>query len=54
MKKYPDVNDFIAIRNMTYFDDAEQIPMPLMRNATSWETMKKYINEQVKVFCNHL
>ena len=53
-EKYPDVNDFIAIRSLTYFDDAEQIPMPLMRNATSWETMKKYINEQVKVFCNHL
>ena len=53
-KKYPDVNDFMAIRSLTYFDDAEQAPMPMMRIAVPWDTMKKYINEQVKTYCNHL
>ena len=42
-KKYPDVNDFIAIRSLTYFEDAEQAPMPLMHTPTTWETMKAFI-----------
>ena len=46
-KKYPDVNDFIAIRSLTYFEDAEQFPMPLMRTSDSWDTMKEYIKKSV-------
>ena len=46
-KKYPDVNDFIAIRSLTYFEDAEQAPMPLMHTADSWDAMKAYISKSV-------
>lgn len=47
-KKYPDFNDFIAIKSLTYFDDAEQVPMPMMHDVASWETMKELIKKNVK------
>ena len=47
-EKYPDVNDFIAIRSLTYFEDAEQAPMPLMHTSDSWDAMKAYIIKSVK------
>ena len=46
--KYPDFNDFIAIRSLLYFDDAEQMPMPMMQDPTPWETMKDVIKQSVK------
>lgn len=43
-RKYPDVNDFIAIRSLTYFEDAEQAPMPMMIDkSVTWESMKSHI-----------
>lgn len=48
-KKYPDVNDFIAIRSLTYFEDAEQAPMPRMIDTSiTWENMKSHILDSVK------
>ena len=47
-KKYPDFNDFIAVKSLTFFDDAEQVPMPMMHDETSWETMKEQIKKSVK------
>ncbi len=47
-EKYPDFNDFIAVKNLTYFDDAEQVPMPVMHDGTSWVTMKEQIIKCVK------
>ena len=46
-KKYPDVNDFVAIRSLTYFEDAEQAPMPLMHTSDTWDAMKAYISKSV-------
>ena len=46
-KKYPDVNDFIAIRSLTYFEDAEQAPMPHIRTSDSWDAMMAYIKKSV-------
>ncbi len=51
-KKYPDFNDFIAVKSLTYFDDAEQAPMPVMHDDTSWETMKELIIKCVKQLIN--
>lgn len=43
-RKYPDVNDFIAIRSLAYFEDAEQSPMPMMIDqSVEWESMKTHI-----------
>lgn len=47
-EKYPDFNDFIAVKSLTYFEDAEQAPMPMMRDLTSWDTMKEQIKQSVK------
>ena len=47
-QKYPDFNDFITIRSLLYFDDAEQMPMPMMHDSTPWETMKDVIKKCVK------
>ena len=46
-KKYPDVNDFVAIRSLTYFEDAEQNPMPLMHTSDTWDAMKAFISKSV-------
>ena len=46
-KKYPDMNEFIAIRSLTYFEDAEMAPMPVMHTSTPWETMKSFITKSV-------
>jgi len=49
-KKYPDVNDFIAIRSLTYFEDAEQAPMPMMMDkSVTWESMKSHILHNVNI-----
>ena len=34
--------------SLTYFDDAEQQPMPKMLNSTSWDVMKQKIIAEVK------
>lgn len=47
-EKYPDFNDFIAVKSLTYFEDAEQAPMPMMHDLTSWDTMKEQIKQSVK------
>lgn len=46
-KKYPEMNDFMVIRSLTYYEDAEQAPMPRMLTDVPWETMKEHINECV-------
>lgn len=46
-QKYPDVNEFLVIRSLTYFEDAEQAPMPVMHTSTPWETMKEHISKSV-------
>ena len=39
---------------MTYFDDADQQPMPLMFDEVSWETMKDTINAAVEDYNKNL
>ena len=42
-QKYPEYSFFRALMSLTYFDDAEQHPMPKMLNSTSWDVMKQKI-----------
>ena len=44
--KYAKVNTFpvTAARALSYFDDAEMLPMPNMLEKTSWNKMKKFLN----------
>lgn len=46
--KYPDGSRFIAIKSITYFDDAEADPMPVMFDETSWTDMKATIISAVR------
>jgi len=47
-KKYRDGSSFLVFKSLTYFDDAEQEPMPHMRVDFDWAKAKKFIVEKVK------
>ena len=42
-QKYTDGSRFIAIKSLTYFEDAESDPMPYMFEDVTWEDVKKSI-----------
>ena len=47
-KKYPDGSRFIAIKSLTYFEDAESDPMPYMFNDVTWNDVKGSIISEVQ------
>lgn len=47
-KKYPDGSRFIAIKSLTYFEDAESDPMPYMFNGVTWDDVKGSIISEVQ------
>lgn len=47
-KKYPDGSRFIAIKSLTYFEDAESDPMPYMFNDVTWDDVKGSIITEVQ------
>lgn len=47
MQKYPDGSLFIALKSLSYFEDAEPDPMPFMFERVSWESIKANIREAV-------
>ena len=47
-EKYPEYSEYRAMLSLTYFDDAEQNPMPLMFADVSWKEIKHYIVEAVE------
>lgn len=51
--KYPNHSEFVALRSLTYFSDAETYPMPLMYTDDSWETMKKEICNTVASYAKN-
>lgn len=46
--KYPDGSDFLVMKSLTFFDDAESDDMPYMLKEISWETVKSTILKKVK------
>ena len=42
-EKYPDATIFTTLKSLTYFDDAEDDPMPVMISGIDWESVKKHI-----------
>lgn len=50
--KYPDYSEYRAMLSLTYFEDAEQNPMPEMFVDVSWEKMKQSILKAVEVYNN--
>ena len=51
--KYPNHSEFVALRSLTYFFDAETYPMPLMYTNDNWETMKKDICNAVESYAKN-
>ena len=47
-QKYPDGSRFIAIKSLTYFEDAESDPMPYMFCDITWEEIKVSIINEVR------
>ena len=50
--KYPDFSEYRAMVSLTYFEDAEQNPMPEMFVDVSWEEMKLCILKAVEAYNN--
>jgi predicted nucleotidyltransferase component of viral defense system len=47
LQKYPDGSAFNVLRSLTYFNDAESMPMPKMLIDTPWDQIKFTITEAV-------
>ena len=50
--KYPEYSEYRAMLSLTYFEDAEQNPMPEMFVDVSWEEMKQCILKAVEAYNN--
>lgn len=48
LQKITDGNEWMALRSIAYFDDADQQPMPAMFQDISWEEIKAYIQNIAK------
>ena len=46
--KISDSNEWMAIRSIAYFGDADREPMPAMFKDTSWQEIKENISEEVR------
>ena len=46
--KYPQGSEFLVMRSLVYFDDAEDDPMPVMLKPMTWKTVKDRILRAVR------
>lgn len=47
LQKYPDGSLFIALKSLSYFEDAESDPMPVMFEDIDWPGVKASIRESI-------
>ena len=47
-EKYPDGNDYLVLRSLVYFEDAELEPMPNMLTPVEWESVTAAIESAVR------
>lgn len=50
LQKYPVGSLFIALKSLSYFEDAEPDPMPVMLEKVNWEDVKARIKQAVATF----
>lgn len=48
LKKYPNTSELMALKSLSYFSDAEAMPMPVMKKTASWADIKGAIVSEVK------
>ena len=51
-EKYPDGMEMMVLRSLVYFDDADVQSDPVMLVSYDWESVKKLILDEVKLFLN--
>ncbi len=51
-QKYPEHSEFVALRSLTYFEDAESYAMPKMFVELDWEKLKHTIIMAVSKYTN--
>ena len=47
LQKYPDGSLFVALKSLSYFEDAEADPMPLMFEEADWAKVKASLREAI-------
>lgn len=47
-QKYPDGSDFLVLRSLNYFEDADLEIMPVMINNITWDRVKNRIKQEVQ------
>lgn len=47
-KKYPDASMYLALKSLTFFEDADTQPMPKMLQSCDWEEVKAVIFNEVR------
>ncbi len=52
MLKITDGNEWLALRSLTYFDDADEQPMPKMYKDAKWEDIKSLIAKEIIQYQN--
>ena len=52
IKKYPEGSVFMAIKSLSFFEDAEADPMPLMYEDVSWNQIKDSILQTIEEYCH--
>ena len=50
LKKYSDAQLFTTLKSLTYFDDAEEDPMPSMTDPLDWNEVKSSVETSVKQY----
>lgn len=50
MQKITDGNEWLALRSMAFFQDADVQPTPLMLKDVSWEDIKRFVFMQVREY----
>ena len=51
-RKYPEHSEFVALRSLTYFEDAESFAMPKMYADFDWEELKRSIIVSVNKYAS--
>lgn len=52
-EKYSDANPALGVRSLSYFDDAETMPVPKMLIPLDWELVKSRITQAIRQFIIH-
>jgi hypothetical protein len=48
LQKYGDGSEFMVLKSLTYFDDADLDPMPVMLRHVEWDAIKKKVVAEVE------